>query len=476
MPTLQQQQQPCCEEQIVGDGNFKWGNKKGIGVRNKDTQFYDSFVYDGVEYFLYDCVCFYHTDHVETSIGKLVKMYQTSTQKMIKVVWFFRPSEIRNFFGSYKPCWNELFLASGKGTGVTNRNLLESIIGKCSVVCTSEDKRNPKPSETELKRADFFFKCTFNVDRLVIDDKFPDKIDGIEVEKFFNRKMHKKTSNNLHLQTNNTSKSIKIKIKNRASENVNDKDEVRTYENVSPKRLLDSHSFKKRKIIEENSTVGQSNNSQKKEEFDEKEVFRQDKSVKLNRKFTEVTERPNSPWKERLQKAQESDTLVLLSNLDPSYTSYEVEDLVWHALKEKVEARMIESSPNSNTYYGRALVIFRTKDAAENAMSELNRRCLILEGGRVVIARKGTVTDPAKKNTLTGHFSINRAALYKQSREMRNAVSTSHCSQPNTIEYAMAIEWTKQYYKSEECWKALCEKQMKEIDDVKSKLSSDNIF
>jgi hypothetical protein len=128
MPTLQQQQQPCCEEQIVGDGNFKWGNKKGIGVRNKDTQFYDSFVYDGVEYFLYDCVCFYHTDHVETSIGKLVKMYQTSTQKMIKVVWFFRPSEIRNFFGSYKPCWNELFLASGKGTGVTNRNLLVILI------------------------------------------------------------------------------------------------------------------------------------------------------------------------------------------------------------------------------------------------------------------------------------------------------------------------------------------------------------
>jgi hypothetical protein len=270
------------------------------------------------------------------------------------------------------------------------------------------------------------------------------------VEKFFNRKMHKKTSNNLHLQTNNTSKSIKIKIKNRASENVNDKDEVRdevkaetapsdilrckvkdevrisenvspkikmrnsenlkdevkdevktktatapsdilcynvtdkdevtisenvspkikmrtsenfkdevktktdpsdilhykiidkdevrmsenvspkikirtsenfkdevkdevktktapsdilhckvkdkvrTYENVSPKRLSDSYSFKKRKIIEENSMVGQSNHSQKKEDFDEKEELRQDKSVKLNRKFTEVTERPNS--------------------------------------------------------------------------------------------------------------------------------------------------------------------------------------
>ncbi|XP_045806727.1 protein ANTI-SILENCING 1 [Trifolium pratense] len=535
MPPLHQQQQPCCEEEIVRDGNFKWGNKRGIGVKNKDTQFYDSFVLHGVEYFLYDCVYFYHTNHVETSIGKLVKMYQTSTQKMIKVVWFFRPSEIRNFFGSYKPGWNELFLASGKDTGVTNRNSVDSIIGKCNVVCTSEDKRNPKPSETELKRADFVFKCTFDVDRLVINDKFPDKIDGIEVEKFFNKKVDKKTSNNLHLETNNPSKSIKIKIKKRTSENVEDKDEVRDEvkaetapsdvlrckvkdevrisenvlpkinirtsenfkdevktkdevrisENVSPKRSLDSHSFKKRKIIEENSIIGQSSDIQKKEDFDEKEELRQDKSVKLNRKVIEVTERPNSekrkwfkkmPWKERLQKAQESDTLVLLSNLDPSYTSYEVEDLVWHVLKEKAEARMIESSPTSNTYYGRALVIFRTKEAAENAISELNRRCLILEGGRVVIAKKGTVTDPAKKNTLTGHLSINRGPRHKQSREMRNAVSTSHCSQPNTIEYAMAMEWTKQYYKSEACWKALCEKQMKEIDDVKSKLRSVNIF
>ncbi|GAU11054.1 hypothetical protein TSUD_113470 [Trifolium subterraneum] len=465
----------------------------------------------------------------------------------------------------------------------------------------AEDKRNPKPSETELKRADFVFKCTFNVDRLAIDDKFPDKVDGIEVEKFFNKKVDKKTSNNLHLETNNTSKSLKIKIKKRASENVKDKDEVRdevkaetapsnvlrckvkdevrisenfspkinlrtsenfkdevktktapsdilrykdevgisenvspkinmrtsenfkdevktktapsdilhykviekdevrmsenvspkirtsenfkdeakyevktktapsdilhckvkdnarTCENISPKRLLDSHSFKRRKIIEENSIVGQNNITQKKEDFDEKEELRQDKSVKPNRRVIEVTERPNSPWKERLQKAQESDTLVLLSNLDPSYTSYEVEDLVWHTLKEKVEARMIESSPTSNTYYGRALIIFRTKDAAENAISELNRRCLILEGGRVVIARKGTVTDPAKQNTLTGHLSINRAARHKQSREMRDAVSTSHCSQPNTIEYAMAMEWTKHYYKSEACWEALRE-------------------
>lgn len=113
---------PCCEEEDVGD--FKWGNRKEIDVGNKDTVFYESFVYDGVDYFLYDCVYFFHTDHVETSVGKLVKMFETGGRKMIEVVWFFRPLEIRNFFGSRQPLWNELFLASGNGKGVSNCNLL----------------------------------------------------------------------------------------------------------------------------------------------------------------------------------------------------------------------------------------------------------------------------------------------------------------------------------------------------------------
>jgi len=118
--------QACSVEEIVGD--FKWGNKRGIGVKNKDTQFYDSFVYEGVEYFLHDCVYFYHTDHVETSIGMLVKMFENSRRKMIRVVWFFRPSEIRSFHRGYQPSWNELFLASGKGKGLTNVNSVVMVI------------------------------------------------------------------------------------------------------------------------------------------------------------------------------------------------------------------------------------------------------------------------------------------------------------------------------------------------------------
>lgn len=113
-------------EAKVGDSiDFKWGIQRGVGRKNKDIHFYESFVYEGVEYFLYDCAYFHHDDHVETSVGKLVRIYERPThEKMVKVVWFFRPTEIRNFLGDYQPRWNELFLASGAGKGVSNINPL----------------------------------------------------------------------------------------------------------------------------------------------------------------------------------------------------------------------------------------------------------------------------------------------------------------------------------------------------------------
>ena len=105
--------------------DFKWGNKRGVGQKNKDIQFYESFIYRGVEYILYDCVYFYHNGDLETSVGKLVKIYETRTrEKMVKVIWFLRPGDIRNFLGDYQPHWKELFLASGEGKGLSNVNCL----------------------------------------------------------------------------------------------------------------------------------------------------------------------------------------------------------------------------------------------------------------------------------------------------------------------------------------------------------------
>ena len=99
----------------------------------------------------------------------------------------------------------------------------------------------------------------------------------------------------------------KIKIKTKTSENI--KHEVKTKtapsdilrskvegkasEIVSPKTLLDSSPFKKRKVFEEKSSLGHSSNSQKKE-FNEKKELQQDDSYNPTRKVTEVTERPNA--------------------------------------------------------------------------------------------------------------------------------------------------------------------------------------
>ncbi|XP_016696367.2 uncharacterized protein [Gossypium hirsutum] len=45
------------------------------------------------------------------------------------------------------------------------------------------------------------------------------------------------------------------------------------------------------------------------------------------------------PWEESLQDAHEFGKLVLFSNLDPAYSSAEVEDIVWNAFNELAEQR-----------------------------------------------------------------------------------------------------------------------------------------
>lgn len=109
---------------------FKWGSELGVGVKNKDIVFYESFTYGGDEYFVHDCV-YFDLGQPEASIGKLVKMFEDPNHvKKVKVVWFMRPSEIRNYLGNYEPRWNEIFLASGRGPGVSNINLVVNFLSQ----------------------------------------------------------------------------------------------------------------------------------------------------------------------------------------------------------------------------------------------------------------------------------------------------------------------------------------------------------
>ncbi|RDX91739.1 hypothetical protein CR513_26225, partial [Mucuna pruriens] len=94
---------------------------------------------------------------------------------------------------------------------------------------------------------------------------------------------------------------------------------------------------------------------------------------------------------------------------------------------------------------------------------------------RIVSTTKETLCEASLKRKFTGHLVIDRAAIQKLRQEMRNAVSTSHCSQPNTIEY----EWPLNGYciiRSPMHAGMDYVRQMKEIQDGKSKLKMDRIL
>ncbi|CAL5431598.1 unnamed protein product [Camellia sinensis] len=193
----------------------------------------------------------------------------------------------------------------------------------------------------------------------------------------------------------------------------------------------------------------------------------------------EVTRRPDDerskwfkalPWEERLKSTHEQGTLVHLSNLDPEYTSGEVEDIIWHAFKEYCTAKMIQRTAISSPHSGQAFVILKTKGAAEKIIKELGDGCLMLSNGRPLV---GSMAPPpsflGKQSTFTGHLFVDKSK-HQMQREMKEAVSTSHCSQPNTIEYEMAMEWRLLQSRSDRWWKLLYKRQGEELRKLKSNL------
>ncbi|XP_040945268.1 protein ANTI-SILENCING 1 isoform X3 [Gossypium hirsutum] len=50
------------------------------------------------------------------------------------------------------------------------------------------------------------------------------------------------------------------------------------------------------------------------------------------------------PWEESLRDEHEFGKLVLFQNLDPAYSSAEVEDIVWNAFNETCRAKMVQQT------------------------------------------------------------------------------------------------------------------------------------
>ncbi|KAG6739359.1 hypothetical protein POTOM_056953 [Populus tomentosa] len=591
---------------------FKWGKKRGVGGKKKDVQFYESFFYDGVDYTLYDSVYMYKEGEPEPYIGKLIKIWENADKtKKVKVLWFFRPHEISNYLGDEKTPKNELFLASGEGVGNTNVNPLEAIAGKCNVVCSSKDSRNPQPSDEELQEADFVFYRAFDVGNCRILDKIDEKIAGIEVKFLLNRVGNQNSSGVPKLDSNkkevsgnavvtddtrilakkesylgekaasssgvqfdevaktnerqvdifgetasssaglgeitkdNKKESILIDIPSRSKDDVGESEskvgnvfvgQVLVEEKLKVAKAsgdLDDRSCKKAKLDDSakasydnkvkstqklrhdsndisSKAVAQitaaaedksrpnltkdpqeTNNAlSEKPKPDEKLAngkfpeasLRQpsEEGSKTNYKILEPTRRPATdrskwfrglPWEETMQTAHEQGTLVLLQNLDPSYTSAEVEDLIWQAFKQSCTAKMIQRTARSSPHSGQAFVIFQKREVAEMAVAKLDEVCLMLSNGRPLVGSIAAPCFPGKQSTFFGHLTINKLRIHMQ-REMKEAVSTSHCSQPNTLEYEMAMEWRLLQERSDLALRKLRQQQEQELRKLRATLKS----
>ncbi|XP_068652487.1 protein ANTI-SILENCING 1-like [Aristolochia californica] len=528
---------------------FEWGKKRGVGGAKKDVQFYESFTYDGIDYFLYDCVYLYKEGDPEPYIGKLVKIFGKKHERKIKVVWFFRPIEISNWLGDIKPLQNEVFLASGEGVGVWNLNPLEVLVGKCNVMCALKDKRNPLPSSEDLKMADFIFYRTFDVGKMTISEYVDDKIAGVEVRYFFNRVGDLKPASvakdegqrkngNSKVGTDKSSdagiqpvlnsekgaeKTVELKVEQKPNTNINNfmevipdlvshgkLDEVRACQNEEREKhrsgndsgTLNNRPVKKMRVsetlsrctkdqheVEAGRDLGSVSGAKTSDvvkmrrgiSFDKDkaaQVVEQEKNSTATSKPVEVTRRPDAdrskwfkalPWEDRMQTAEHQGTLLLLENLDPSFTSSEIEDIIWHGFGASCTAKVVPRTKFSSPHSGKAYVIFKSRDATTNALKKLIEGCFLLPNGRPLVCSRGTPREPGKKAKFFGHLSVDNVKR-QQREETRNAVSTSHCAQPNTIEYEMSMEWKLLQEKSEVWWKELYKQQGDELRKLRRNL------
>ncbi|KAK4388859.1 protein ANTI-SILENCING 1 [Sesamum angolense] len=184
-----------------------------------------------------------------------------------------------------------------------------------------------------------------------------------------------------------------------------------------------------------------------------------------------------------MKTAHDQGRLVLLQNLDPEYTSGEVQDIISCAFEENCTARMVQHTATSSPHSGQAFVIFKSREAVDRVVKKLDDECLMLPNQRRHTPEAYSVCRPLvvctgvfphfseKRATFIGHLAIDKARRQVQ-REMKEAVSTSHYSQNNTIEYEMAMAWWLLQSKSDKWWEKLYEQQGKELKKLMGALKS----
>ncbi|CAL9771852.1 unnamed protein product [Musa acuminata subsp. burmannicoides] len=451
------------------DFSFHWG-EKGEFLEDKYVQFYKSFTYYDEEYFLYDSVYLYVTCQDIPFIGKILEIWeQQSHDRKVKILWFFRPNEIVNYLGDQVPLEREIFLASGNGLGLCNVNPLEAIAGKCRVICTSKDQRNQQPSTQELENAEFIFFRTFDVVNFTISDVMPDKISGVNGKlKYL---LNQKKDQEAFLTKSKTSTSVaedrpqkKLRLTDKSTDpSIN----LLTNKTVTGLKELRIECGEESDVALKKLELG------KWAKYDELQLKKDPNPVRKDTVIDHTSDASRSQfldrrkwfqhsWEAQLEAANQGGRLVLLGNLDPSITSQEIEDIMYKVFQQQCRVKVIQQATFQIHNYGQAYVIFKAKDRAEQAVKAINGGCLMLSQERPLVSSIGMLKIPAKASTLVGHLPTYRERFRVQREEMKCAVSTSHGSQPNTMEYDLALEWFLLQDKYLLTQKLLHESQLKE--------------
>ncbi|KAJ7517544.1 hypothetical protein O6H91_21G028600 [Diphasiastrum complanatum] len=174
---------------------------------------------------------------------------------------------------------------------------------------------------------------------------------------------------------------------------------------------------------------------------------------------------------EKVEKGFKDGMVVHLKNFDVSLTKEDLEgglktfiprfEVVMFSQKDLPH---IFPSSRGDTVLdsGQALLVFRDKGQGDVALRLLQESCVVLaDDGRPLLATEVEQRVPGKSTKFIGHINLDKfkSGRSLESEGMRNAVATSHCSQPNTIEYEMAIQWRVIDEQKQMQWEHLRKKQ-----------------
>lgn len=448
---------------------FSWGNKRAKGGAKMDTQFYGSFTFDNVKYSLYDSVYLFKNGDPEPYIGKILKIWQQKQAKKVKILWFFSPDEIRSYL-SGPVAEKEIFLASGDGTGLADINPLEAIAGKCTVVCLSKDERNRQPTPREQEVADYIFYRFFDVGNCTLSDKVPEKIGGLEVNSLLNPKDEQVTCYP-DQDTQGVDQKLGAGLVAPLPQSAVEMEDENPVAAVTPPQsgaiplppAVKEEDKAKVAAVPLPSAVKEgvpkpTQDIPKRTQQDLSEKM-PSKKLKLSQDLTglsvapvpdvkvhpgQAVDRSNwfkaLPWDEELQVSDEEGRLVYIQNLDIQFAASDIVELIREALQLTCRARPINHPTYDDPNNGKAYAVFKSKKAADVAISKINSGLVV--GGRPIYCSKGLLKIKKPSGALVGHLTIsNQKRSRRQREDQEKAVSTSHCSQPNTIEYDLALDW-----------------------------------